>query len=156
MSIQMEAVYEDGVFRPLQPVPLAENQRVTVTIDAAGAESTPAADAAHFVLSPERWQAFCDALDAPPRDVPALRKLLTGVSHFDSIGDEPAVILQNDRPVAVMPPVAGADLETLALTLNPQFLAILECSRTRQADVGAFPRRKCGAVLASEPRRHAK
>ena len=34
MSIQMEAVYETGVFRPLQPVALAEHQRVTVTSDA--------------------------------------------------------------------------------------------------------------------------
>ena len=67
----------------MQPVPLAEHQRVTVTIEAAGAGSSAAVDAAHFSLPPERWQAFCDALDAPPRDVPALRKLLTGVSVFD-------------------------------------------------------------------------
>jgi predicted DNA-binding antitoxin AbrB/MazE fold protein/uncharacterized protein (DUF433 family) len=36
MSIQMEAVYENGVFRPLQPVLLAEHQRVTVAIEAEG------------------------------------------------------------------------------------------------------------------------
>jgi uncharacterized protein (DUF1778 family) len=82
----MEAVYENGVFRPLQPVPLTEHERVTVTIEAAGTASPPAVDAAHFVLPPERWQAFCDALDAPPRDVPALRKLLTGASLFDEYG----------------------------------------------------------------------
>ena len=35
MTIQTEAVYENGVLRPLQPIPLAENQRVTVAIDAA-------------------------------------------------------------------------------------------------------------------------
>jgi predicted DNA-binding antitoxin AbrB/MazE fold protein len=83
MSMQMEAVFENGVFRPLQPVSLAENQRVTVTIDAEGAGTAAAVDAAHFALPPERWQAFCDALDAPLRDIPALRKLLTGVSLFD-------------------------------------------------------------------------
>jgi predicted DNA-binding antitoxin AbrB/MazE fold protein len=87
MSIQMEAVYENGVFRPLQPVPLAEHQRVTVTIDAEETAPSAAVDAAHFTLTPERWQAFCDALDAPPRDVPALRKLLTGVSLFDDRGN---------------------------------------------------------------------
>ena len=37
-------------------------------------------------LPPERWQAFCDALDAPPRDIPALRKLLTETSLFDDHG----------------------------------------------------------------------
>jgi uncharacterized protein (DUF433 family) len=42
MSIQMEAVYENGVLRPLQPVPLAEHQRVTVAIDAdAPAQTAP-------------------------------------------------------------------------------------------------------------------
>jgi predicted DNA-binding antitoxin AbrB/MazE fold protein len=86
MSIQMEAVYEKGVFRPLQPVPLAEHQRVTVTIDAADAGASTAFDSAHFVLTPERWQAFCDALDAPPKDIPALRKLLTGGGLFDEHG----------------------------------------------------------------------
>ncbi len=40
MSIQMEAVYENGVLRPLQPLPLTEHQRVTVAIDAAGPADT--------------------------------------------------------------------------------------------------------------------
>lgn len=41
------------------------------------------AEQVHFVLPPDRWQAFCAALDAPPRDIPALRKLLTEASVFD-------------------------------------------------------------------------
>jgi len=86
MSFQMEAVFENGVFRPLQPVPLAEHQRVTVTIDAETAEPTGLGDLAHFTLPPERWQAFCDALDTPPRNIPALRKLLTEGSLFDDHG----------------------------------------------------------------------
>ncbi len=86
MTLQMEAVYENGVFRPLQSVPLAEHQRVTVTIDADGAGPSAEVDAAHFVLPPERWQAFCDALDAPSRDISALRKLLTEGNRFDDNG----------------------------------------------------------------------
>jgi uncharacterized protein (DUF1778 family) len=31
----------------------------------------------HFTLPPERWRAFCEALDAPSRVVPALKQLLT-------------------------------------------------------------------------------
>ena len=34
MSIQVKAIYENGVFRPLQSVSMAERQEVTVTIDA--------------------------------------------------------------------------------------------------------------------------
>lgn len=41
------------------------------------------ADEAHFSLSAERWEAFCAALDAPPKDIPALRELLTRPSILD-------------------------------------------------------------------------
>jgi uncharacterized protein (DUF1778 family) len=41
------------------------------------------ADQTQFVLPPDRWEAFCRALDAPPRIRPALKKLLTEASVFD-------------------------------------------------------------------------
>jgi len=31
---------------------------------------------AHFVLNDEQWREFNEKLDAPPRDLPALRELL--------------------------------------------------------------------------------
>jgi uncharacterized protein (DUF1778 family) len=49
------------------------------------------ADRVHFVLPPERWEAFCKALDAPPRERRALKKLLTEASVFD--GGEPSTPL---------------------------------------------------------------
>lgn len=39
MSKRLEAVYENGVLRPLEPLDLEEHQRVTVTIEASGAPS---------------------------------------------------------------------------------------------------------------------
>jgi uncharacterized protein (DUF1778 family) len=42
------------------------------------------ADQVHFELSPERWEAFCAALDAPPKEISALRQLLTEASVFDA------------------------------------------------------------------------
>jgi uncharacterized protein (DUF1778 family) len=47
------------------------------------------AEQVHFALPPGRWQAFCAALDAPPRDIPALRKLLTEASVFDDRAGTP-------------------------------------------------------------------
>ena len=41
------------------------------------------ADNAIFNLSQDKWQLFVAALDAPPRKIPALRKLLTSRSVFD-------------------------------------------------------------------------
>jgi|GEM_PF-2272717 len=86
MSTHVEAVYENGVFRPLQAVQLPEHQRVTVTIDEEPVETDPASMQVHFALPPDRWQAFCDALDAPPRVLPRLKKLLEEASFFDGNG----------------------------------------------------------------------
>jgi len=36
MNIQLEAIFEQGVFRPLQPVELPEHQRVLLAVETAG------------------------------------------------------------------------------------------------------------------------
>lgn len=41
------------------------------------------ADQTHFYLSPEKWDEFCAALDAPPTKKLKLQKLLTEPSVFD-------------------------------------------------------------------------
>jgi uncharacterized protein (DUF1778 family) len=41
------------------------------------------ADEARFRLPKRQWKAFCDALDTPPKDLPALRKLLRSKGVFD-------------------------------------------------------------------------
>lgn len=45
-------------------------------------------DRRHFVLDAEQWEAFMAALDAPPRDMPRLRKLLMEPSVFDAPSDQ--------------------------------------------------------------------
>lgn len=42
------------------------------------------AEQAQFTLNKKEWKAFCEALDAPPKDVPAIRKLLITPSVFDA------------------------------------------------------------------------
>ena len=42
------------------------------------------AEQAHFYLSAKKWDEFIAALDAPAKDVPKLRKLLTEPSVFDA------------------------------------------------------------------------
>ncbi|MFC3643450.1 type II toxin-antitoxin system TacA family antitoxin [Aquibium oceanicum] len=46
------------------------------------------ADRRSFHLDAERWEAFQAALDAPPRDLPRLKKILNEPSVFS--GREPA------------------------------------------------------------------
>ena len=83
MTTQLQAVYENGVLRPLQPLPLAERQCVTITINDETANTDAVLDQTHFVLSPERWEAFCALLDRPPKDLPALQELMTQPSILD-------------------------------------------------------------------------
>ena len=33
MPINVDAIYEDGVLKPLQPLPLSEHQKVRITLD---------------------------------------------------------------------------------------------------------------------------
>jgi uncharacterized protein (DUF1778 family) len=44
------------------------------------------AEQVDIVMPPAEWQAFCKALDAPPRSIPALKKLFTQASVFDGQG----------------------------------------------------------------------
>ncbi len=84
MTTQLDAIYENGVFRPLQPIQLDEHRRVTLTIETEAGNNTAMADQVYFALPTDRWQAFCDALDAEPKNIPALRKLLIEPSIFDA------------------------------------------------------------------------
>lgn len=42
------------------------------------------ADQVQFRLPKKQWKQFCDALDAPPKTIPALRKLLAKPGLFDA------------------------------------------------------------------------
>jgi hypothetical protein len=41
MSITVEAVYEDGVLKPAQPLPLAEHETVRVTVHSSASAGGP-------------------------------------------------------------------------------------------------------------------
>ena len=76
--------------RPLQKEVIAraaELKQTTVTNfmveHAFSAAQQILADQTHFYLSPEKWDEFCAAMDAPPREIPELRKLLTEPGVFD-------------------------------------------------------------------------
>jgi predicted DNA-binding antitoxin AbrB/MazE fold protein len=59
-SITVEAVFEDGVLRPLQPLPLAPRQQVTLRLDVPDADSEWPADVAAIyqeIADEDRWLA---------------------------------------------------------------------------------------------------
>ena len=63
-------------------------------------------------------------------------------------GAEPLIITRGGKPVAALVPVENTDLETAALSTNPQFLALIERSRLRW--------RREGGVSSEEMRRRLR
>ena len=59
-----------------------------VLASALGRAEEALSDRRVFHLSPEKWEAFITALDAPPRDMPRLRRLLNETGIFSD--GEPA------------------------------------------------------------------
>lgn len=88
MARKIEAVYEGGVFHPVNPVDLAEHQRVIVIIDeAAASEDQPDrtnGQAAHVAPGPKKhiWEIADDLLSDIPEE--AFEELPTdGATQLD-------------------------------------------------------------------------
>jgi prevent-host-death family protein len=62
---------------------------------------------------------------------------------------EPVIVMEHGRPVAALMPIENADRETVMLSTNPQFLALIERSRRRHETEGGISteemRRRLGA-----------
>jgi predicted DNA-binding antitoxin AbrB/MazE fold protein len=85
MTRSIQAVYQNGVLRPLEPLNLSENERVTVIIDsglsAANGASGPAA--LETPLSDEEFHRLLDELASGP----PLPHLPADVSRVDVYAD---------------------------------------------------------------------
>jgi antitoxin (DNA-binding transcriptional repressor) of toxin-antitoxin stability system len=51
---------------------------------------------------------------------------------------EPVVLTSGGKPVAALVAIENADLETVTLSTHPQFLALIERSRSRQKAEGGI------------------
>ena len=51
---------------------------------------------------------------------------------------EPVIVTEHGRPVAALMPIKNADRETVSLSTNPQFLALIERSRRRHETEGGI------------------
>jgi antitoxin (DNA-binding transcriptional repressor) of toxin-antitoxin stability system len=64
--------------------------------------------------------------------------------------DEPLVITKKGRPIAALVAIQDADWESLSLSTNPDFIALIVQSRERQHAEGGIPveelRRRLGLV----------
>ena len=58
--------------------------------------------------------------------------------YAQAIENEPVIVTDNGRPVAALLPIENADWETVTLSSDPRFLALIERSRTRQHAEGGI------------------
>lgn len=54
------------------------------------------------------------------------------------MNNEPLILTMNGTPVAALIPLENADIETVTLSTHPEFLALIERSRTRQKTEGGI------------------
>ncbi len=52
--------------------------------------------------------------------------------YTKEVKKEPVIITKEGRPVAVLVSIPNADIETVSLSNNPKFIALIERSRARQ------------------------
>jgi uncharacterized protein (DUF1778 family) len=71
--------------RTLQAAAAAERRKISdfVLESALARAEETLADRQRFGLDAEQWAAFLEALDAPPRDLPRIRKLFSEPSPFE-------------------------------------------------------------------------
>lgn len=67
------------------------------------------------------------------------------LAHYAAESEEAVVVTSDGKPIAALMPLDGADLETISLSTNPEFVRIIEQSRKRQ--------RKEGSISSGEMRR---
>ena len=63
MDFEVEAVYEGGVLRPVQDLPLAEGQKVTVSVRAAGSAVRRFCGSLRWTRDPEELGRYLEDAD---------------------------------------------------------------------------------------------
>jgi hypothetical protein len=60
------------------------------------------------------------------------------VEYARDVSKEPLILTLDGKPIAALMSIENADLETVALSIHPQFLALIEQSRARQKAEGGI------------------
>ena len=59
-------------------------------------------------------------------------------TYANELSEEPLVIAIDGKPVAALVSLENTDFETISLSMNPQFMALIERSRVRQQREGGI------------------
>jgi hypothetical protein len=59
--------------------------------------------------------------------------------YAKELGEEPIILTKNGNPTAALVEIENADLETVSLSNNPKFIALIERSRAQIEAEGGIP-----------------
>jgi antitoxin (DNA-binding transcriptional repressor) of toxin-antitoxin stability system len=77
-------------------------------------------------------------------------------SYLEKGDTGPIVIIDAGRPVAALVLLENTDLETVALSTDPEFLDLIRASRARQADEGGLSAAEVRRRLQGDPSRKSR
>jgi prevent-host-death family protein len=63
----------------------------------------------------------------------------TLAEYAAEIESGPVIVTNQGKPVAALVPIENADLESISLSTNPDFIALIERSRARLKSEGSIP-----------------
>jgi prevent-host-death family protein len=72
------------------------------------------------------------------RKIDVTKATLTLADYTKEVLKEPVIVTVKGKPVAVLVSISNADIETVSLSNNPQFLNLIERSRSRQKSEGGI------------------
>lgn len=73
------------------------------------------------------------------KTVEVVKATLPLADYTKKVKKEPVIITREGKPVAALVGISNADIETVSLSNNPKFLALIERSRARQKAEGGIP-----------------
>jgi prevent-host-death family protein len=83
-----------------------------------------------------------------------LRKALSPLAEYAAeIAEGPVIVTKKGRPVAALIPVDKADVESILLSANPRFQAILKRSRSEYKRKGGLSTEELREQLARDEKR---
>ncbi len=75
--------------------------------------------------------------------------------YVQKVGKGPVILTIDGRPVAALVPIQEADLETVAVGTNPDFLALIERARARHRSEGGISSEEMRRRFGIKPKRTA-
>ncbi len=71
--------------------------------------------------------------------------------YAEQTADFPIIVTDHGQPIAALMPIPNADMETVSLSTNPQFVALIARSRARQEKEGGLSGEEMRRRLQTTP-----